>query len=72
MNVNEPGRSKLGQGRNSWQWAKYAWRYSDLLEALKGKHLSALLRNRGGINFCVICTPLQDIRKEHFDPAKFQ
>ena len=48
-----------------------AWLYSDLLRALKGQHLSALLRNRGGINFCVICTALQDIRKEHFDPAKF-
>ena len=35
MKVNEHGRSKLGQGRNSWQWARHAWLYSDLLKALK-------------------------------------
>ena len=38
MKVNGPGRSKSEHGRNSWQWAKHAWRYSDLLLALKGKH----------------------------------
>ena len=38
MKVNGPGRSKLGQKRNSWQWAKHAWLYSDLLQALKGEH----------------------------------
>ena len=31
MKVNGPGRLKLGQGRNSWQLAKHAWLYSDLL-----------------------------------------
>ena len=41
MKVNELGRY-LEQGRNSWQWAKHAWLYSDLLQALNGEHLSAL------------------------------
>ena len=40
MKVNRPGKWKLGQGRNSG--TKYAWLYSDLLRAFKGKHLSAL------------------------------
>ena len=34
MKVNEPGRSSLAQRRNSWQRAKHAWLYSDLLQAL--------------------------------------
>ena len=40
--VTGPGRSKLGQGILFWQWAKHAWLYSDLLQALKGEQLSAL------------------------------
>ena len=35
MKVNGPGRSNLGQERNSWQLAKHARLYSDLLQALK-------------------------------------
>ena len=42
MKVNGLGRQKLGQERNSGQWAKHAWLYPDLLQALKGHHLSAL------------------------------
>ena len=34
--MNGPEISKLGQGRNSWQWAKHAWLYSDLLQVLEG------------------------------------
>ena len=30
------------QGRNSWQWAKHAWLYSDLLQALKQEPLTTL------------------------------
>ena len=32
--VNGPGRQKLEQGMHSWQWARHAWLYSDLLRAL--------------------------------------
>ena len=40
MKVNGLGRWKLEQGGNSWQWAKHAWLYSDLLQALiKGEHV---------------------------------
>ena len=42
MKMNGPRRLKLGQGRNSWKGAKHAWLCSDLLQALKGKHLPAL------------------------------
>ena len=42
MTVNGPGRKKLGQGRHPWQWPKHAWLYSDLLQAFKGEHFSAL------------------------------
>ena len=42
MKVNGLGSSKLGQGRNSWQGGKHDWLYSDLLQALKAEHLSAL------------------------------
>ena len=49
IKVNRPGRRKLGQGRNSWQWAKHAWLYSDLPQALKGKISSALgSQQKGG------------------------
>ena len=33
---------KIWQGRNSCWWAKQTWPYSNLLQALKGEHLSAL------------------------------
>ena len=42
MKANGPGRSKFEQGRNSLQWAKHVWLYSDLLQGLNGEHLSAL------------------------------
>ena len=29
------GSYKLRQGKSSWQWAKHAWLYIDLLPALK-------------------------------------
>ena len=38
--VNEPGRPKSGYGQNSWLWGKHPWLCSDLLQALKEKHLS--------------------------------
>ena len=42
--MNGPGRSKIGQGRNSRQWPKHAWLqfYCDLLQDLKGEYLSSL------------------------------
>ena len=48
MKVNGPGRQKLEQGSNSWQWAEHVWLYSDLLQALKGEHLSALCSQQRG------------------------
>ena len=48
MMVNGSGRQKLGQGRNCWQWVKYAWQYSDLLQVLKGERWSALASQQGG------------------------
>ena len=36
---------------NSWQWAKHAWLYSDLLQQL-------LVLNRGDLNSYDRCTPL--------------
>ena len=57
MIVNGTGRSKLGQGRNSWQWTKH-----DRDQALKGEHLSALcVHYRGDLYFCVHGTPLWDV-----------
>ena len=47
MMVNGPGRSKLGQGRNCWQWVKHVWLYFDRIRALKGDHLSALASQQG-------------------------
>ena len=35
MEVNGPGGSKLGRGRNSWQQTKHAWQHSDLLHSSK-------------------------------------
>ena len=58
MKVNSPERSKLGQGRNAWQWAKHTWLYSDLSpEALKGEQfVSSRVLNRGNLKLCVHCT----------------
>ena len=43
IKVNGPGRQKLEQGKNSWQWAKHAWLYSDRIQALVGDYcLSAV------------------------------
>ena len=47
MMVDGPGRSKFGHGRNCWQWVKHAWLYFDLLQALKGDHLSGLASQQG-------------------------
>ena len=58
MKVTRPRRWKLRQGRNSWQWTKHAWLYSDLHQALKGK---LWVLNRKDINFCVRRSPLQII-----------
>ena len=54
--VNGPGRYKLGQERNSWQWVKPVWLHSDLLLALKGEHLSALVPQQS-LNFCIHSVP---------------
>ena len=50
--------------RNVWQWEKHARPYSDLLQALKGEHLSALVLNRRDLNFCVCSTPLREARNK--------
>ena len=42
MMVTGSGRSILEQGRKFWQWVEHTWLYSDLFQALKGEHLSAL------------------------------
>ena len=42
MKVNGLGRLKIGQIRNSWQWVKHAWVYSDLLQVLQKEYLSVL------------------------------
>ena len=34
VKVNGPVKDKLEPGRNSWQWAKHARLYSDLLQDL--------------------------------------
>ena len=59
MKMNGPERSKLRQGRSTWQWVKHARLYSELLQALKGESLSALVLNREDLNFCVRSTPLR-------------
>ena len=49
------------QGRNSWQWAKHAWLYSDLLQALKQEPLTTLgndIMNKMDVNFCIHSTLL--------------
>ena len=58
MSVNGARRSKLEQGRHSWQWVKHAWLYSDLLQALQGEHSPALDSQQRGLNFCFRSTPL--------------
>ena len=55
--MNRPGRRKLGQGRNSWQWAKHAWLYSDLPQALEGKISSALGSQQKGTLISVFTVP---------------
>ena len=39
------------KGRNSWQWLKHAWLYSNLIQSLKGDQLSGF--TRGDLNLCV-------------------
>ena len=56
--VNGPGKSKLGQGRNSWKQSKHAWLYSDLLQALKREHMSALGSQQMGILISASAVPL--------------
>ena len=59
--MNGPGKYKLDQGRNSWQWTKHAWLYSDLLPALKGESLSAVgfqQPDGGGIVISTSAVPL--------------
>ena len=51
MKVTDPGRQQRGQDRNSWQRAKHAGLYSDLLQALTGEHLSALSSQHRGPSF---------------------
>ena len=62
MTVNEPGRSKLGQERKPWQWAKHAWLYSDIgytrLQMENICHLWGL--ERGDLNFCVHSNQLRE------------
>ena len=57
--MNGPERSKLRQGRSTWQWVKHARLYYDLLQSLKGESSSALVLNREDLNFCVRSTPLR-------------
>ena len=52
MKMNGLGsRDYLRRGRNSWQWTKHAQLNSDLLQALKGEHLSALGSQQRGLYF---------------------
>ena len=43
-------RQKLRR-RKAWQWVKHAWLYSELLQALKGEHLSAVASQQRGPQF---------------------
>ena len=47
MTVITAGRSTLRQRIHPWRCAKHAGLYSDLLQAVKGEHLSALVFHRG-------------------------
>ena len=50
MKVDGPGRQRSGQGKHFCQEAKHAWLYSDLLQALKREHVSALgYQQRGSL-----------------------
>jgi len=40
--------------KSSWQWAKHAWLYSDLLQAVKEEHLAAWRSQQRDFNFCSI------------------
>ena len=60
--MNGPGKYKLDQGRNSWEWTKHAWLCTDLLLDLKGEHLSAVGSQQKDINFC---HPLRDYCEEN-------
>ena len=55
---------QLGDGRNSWQWAKHVWLQSGLLQALKVEHVSSGLSTEGKLNFCVINTPCGCLRTD--------
>ena len=48
------GKVELGHGKGSWQWAKHAWLYSDLLHAVKEEHLAAWRSQQKDLNFCSI------------------
>ena len=63
MKVNRLGKSKLGQGSNSWQQAKHTWLYSDLLHAFNENICQPWFLNRGDFNFCNRCVSLQEISK---------
>ena len=65
MTVNEPGRSKLGPERKSWQWVKHAWLYSDIGYTrlqMEISHLWGL--DRGDLNFCVHSNHLRERETE--------
>ena len=54
LKVNGPERPTLWKGRNSWQWAKHAWLYSDLPQTLKGRNIcQPWVLNSGDLNFCI-------------------
>jgi len=49
--------------RNFWQWLEHAWLYSELLQALKGEHWSALGFQQRVYNFCINSTKLKAVVK---------
>ena len=59
-NLNWPGRPKLGQGNNSWQWVKHAWLYLTYSRLLRKRTFCQLwVFNRGGLNIYICSTPSQ-------------
>ena len=58
-NLNESGRQKLGR-QKSCQQAQHAKLYFDQLQTQKKEPLIPLGEERGGLNFCIYDTPLQE------------
>lgn len=59
----------MDRGGRNYKGEFLAWLYSYLLQALKGKHFSALGSQQRGLYFCVCNTPLGDNNNGDFYSA---